>query len=588
MTLSQAAVQAITSLTGETPDFLVQMGLQKPIDVPLVLSEDVRTALEALNFFSYLIFPRLEADRPEDLYQPFRSPSPAEFALLEELAPLITYDPWRARAYEQLWVYRTPRPKPEDAFVAADAYLAYTHTLLSQAEDSDSKYEASSALERALRLTAKYVTHPQGLPLYLRAQTQGRTWIADPSKEVRGRSVILCLLIDTWKVVPDGLTRADLLSLCHDLDAEHLAGGDHTWRFTLAEKREELVKTGSLQEKQASRLHFAEVKAAEGDACAHGNPVRAKLAYMEAERRFQDLNRTAEVKQMQRKGAALAPAIFAGMKPIEVEIGDYVAFCQYIAGRRLRQAQSLQSYLQLLAEHHAVQPKSSETDPPTFLYKLFGQVHFGGAGQVVNTTGTSGEAGYALDEMQSIAQLSAIMNSGLYQAACQRWSPLETDLRPLVGASSVVPQHHHELVTLGLLFALRGDFLVAASLLAPMPEEFFRSALQRTGKLAPYTDPTHVQMLTTLGSLLDPAGLHYPELVSLFGQDLMLDAKRVLDTESLNIRNTLLHGLGGDQYAADWPGRTLVQLVFRLVFGKHPGQGLLGVNQSSSQPSGSA
>lgn len=569
MTLSQAARQAITILTKNVPDFTVYSGIPKPIPMPLVLSEDVRDAIETLNYFSYRIFPTIEADEPGDLYDLFPSATPAEFAFLEEIAPLIACDLWRARVYEQLWAYRTPKTNPQDAFNAAQAYLAYVQRYLNQPQEHAPKFNGWTALERALRLTAKYASHPMGRPIYLQAQAQAKTWVGDVNRDVEERSVNFAHLVDTWKLVESGLTKEDLLALCEALDAEHKITRNYTWRHNLAKYRERLVKNGTVEEKRASRLHFAQLDAAEGDYCAPHDPVRAKFAYMHAERRFQDLNMTTEVQQMQQKGAALAPAIFSEMKPMEVEIGDYLNFCQYIAKRRLREATSLQEYLELLAEHHAVQPKADDPDPPRYLHQLFGQTHFGGAGQVVNNTGNSGEVGYPLDEMHHAAQLSAMIYSELYEAAQQRWAPMAEDLHPGVAASNVVPRQHIELVTLGLTFALQQDFLVAAHLLAPMPEAIFRHVLVSKRKLAPYTEASQIQMMNTLAPMIDTTAQYYPELVSVFGEDIMLDAKRVLDTESLNVRNTLLHGLGGDKYAADWPGRALVQLVFRLVFGPH-------------------
>lgn len=563
MALSPTLQTALDALN-EPREFLTYSGMRDPLPISVDSPADLQATLESLNGLLYIRFPQIKCSERDELFGPFRAPAPEELDMLGQLAQFIVHPGLRARAYELLWATRLGKAVPDDAIKSAQAYLEYGR--MPQPDE-----DQAATLERALRLSGTYARHPDGSPVFLDAQQMALDVVQDSTANPNWRCVALRLLIETWKECPGGLTWTDLLHHVKALDLVQKSAGNHTWRWTLAELRLEAASHLDQAEKQAAREHFAQVRVEEGDAHAADHPVRAKQAYMDAERRYVDLNMRTEADQMRQKGAALAPAIFASMKPIEHDIGDYVKYATSLAERQARLATTLNDYLKALAVHHAVQPKSDDASKDSGLRRLFGHIHFGHGGQVLNANGESGEPGFPLDDMQFHAQLSAILNSRLWIAADARWKPVEEELLPLVAGRPVVPTLSAMQITLGILFALHGDPLVGATMLAAMPEAIFRHALQIKGKVAPYTEPTRVQMQTTLGTLLDPTQPLYSELVALFGEDLMLDAKRVLDTESLNVRNTMLHGLGGDKYAADWPGCSLIQLVIRLVFADLPG-----------------
>lgn len=557
-------LQSALEVLNEPREFLTYRALIDPILIANDAPADLRATLESLNWLLHIQFPHIECSERDQLFALLRTPTTDELDMLEQLAPGIIHPGVRARAFELLWASRPGKAVPAYAIDSARAYLEHSRTPM---PDED----RAATQERALRLSGRYARHPDGSPVFVDAQQVALDVVKDSTANPNWRCYALQLLIKTWKDCPGGLTWSDLLAHVKALDLVQRDADNHTWRWTLAELRLEVASHLDQAEKQAAREHFAQVRAEEGDAHAADHPVRAKQAYMDAERRYVDLNMRTEAEQMRLKGAQLAPAIFASMKPIEHDISDYVKFATSLAERQARLATTLSDYLKALAVHHAVQPRSDDASKDSGLRRLFGQIHFGQGGQVLNADGESGEPGFPLDEMQFHAQLSAILNSRLWIAADSRWKPVEEELFPLVAGCPVVPSHSAMQITLGILFALHGDPLVGATMLAAMPEAIFRHALQIKGKVAPYTEPTRVQMQTTLGTLLDTTQPLYSELVALFGQDLMLDAKRVLDTESLNVRNTMLHGLGGDNYAADWPGCSLIQLVIRLVFSDLPG-----------------
>ncbi|ADY27461.1 hypothetical protein Deipr_2336 (plasmid) [Deinococcus proteolyticus MRP] len=541
------------------------MGLQQPLDVPTEEDDETQNALCTLNSLLYCMFPQISSSDRATTFQPVRPFSEDDLDLLENLAPDIEHDGIRARAYEILWALRPGKVNPNHAIEAAKAYLKYF-----QGRDKQDADSGLSTVERALRLSGVYARHPGGHPIYIGAQQQAFHVVQDTSVELNVRCTFLNMLISTQKKADGTVPIPELLSWTAQLAEEQLAAGNHVWRSTLAQLREELASQCGPVEKQAARENTAQVLVDMADANAQDNPIHAKKAYMNAERLYLDLGMRKEAQRMQLKGHALTPAIVGKMKPMYTEADDFKEIARKEA-LQLNQLSSLEECLKKIASYHAVYPQVENSSQSQSLSRLFGQFHLGVNGEVVNSTGKTGEVGFTLGEMQQHAQLSAMLNCHLWSATGARWTPEEEDISALVKANPAVPSNYSSQVTVGLIFALHNDYLVAASMLAPMPEAIFRRALQSAGKLAPYTTASQSQMQTTLGTILEPQGELYPELERMFGKDLMADAKRVLDTESLNVRNTMLHGLGNDQYTRSWPGLAMIQLVFRLAFAEHPG-----------------
>jgi hypothetical protein len=102
-----------------------------------------------------------------------------------------------------------------------------------------------------------------------------------------------------------------------------------------------------------------------------------------------------------------------------------------------------------------------------------------------------------------------------------------------------IPEDRKQLFIKGLLAGFKSDFLVSTHILGMQIENSIRYVLNNEGVITTSLSSEGIQEEIDINRLLD-----FPELVPVFGEDLIFDLKGLLISRfGDNLRNKLAHGL---------------------------------------------
>lgn len=115
----------------------------------------------------------------------------------------------------------------------------------------------------------------------------------------------------------------------------------------------------------------------------------------------------------------------------------------------------------------------------------------------------------------------------------------EDDLNFIVKNNPFIPEDRKNLFTKGLLAGFKSDFIVATHILGMQIENSIRYVLNNEGVITTSLSSEGIQEEIDINRLFD-----FPELVPIFGEDLIFDLKGLLISRfGDNLRNKLAHGL---------------------------------------------
>jgi len=115
----------------------------------------------------------------------------------------------------------------------------------------------------------------------------------------------------------------------------------------------------------------------------------------------------------------------------------------------------------------------------------------------------------------------------------------ENDLNFIVKNNPFIPEDRKQLFIKGLLAGFKSDFLVSTHILGMQIENSIRYVLNNEGVITTSLSSEGIQEEIDINRLLD-----FPELVPVFGEDLIFDLKGLLISRfGDNLRNKLAHGL---------------------------------------------
>lgn len=115
----------------------------------------------------------------------------------------------------------------------------------------------------------------------------------------------------------------------------------------------------------------------------------------------------------------------------------------------------------------------------------------------------------------------------------------EADLNFIVKNNAFIPEDRKELFKKGLLAGFNSDFIVATHILGMQIENSIRWVLNNEGVITTSLSSEGIQEEIDLNRILD-----FPELIQIFGDDLIFDLKGLLINRfGENLRNRIAHGL---------------------------------------------
>lgn len=143
---------------------------------------------------------------------------------------------------------------------------------------------------------------------------------------------------------------------------------------------------------------------------------------------------------------------------------------------------------------------------------------------------------YASYERSLIVE--ALIKPGLYQINLEHQIG-EKDLYFIVKNNPFIPEDRIQLFIKGLLAGFQNDFLTSAHILGLQIENSIRHVLNNEGIVTTTLSSEGIQEEIDINRLLD-----FPQLISIFGEDLTFDLKGLLTSRfGDNLRNRLAHGL---------------------------------------------
>lgn len=143
---------------------------------------------------------------------------------------------------------------------------------------------------------------------------------------------------------------------------------------------------------------------------------------------------------------------------------------------------------------------------------------------------------YARDERSFLVEGS--IKPSLYQINLEH-RICEDDLNFIVKNNAFIPEDRKELFKKGLLAGFNSDFIVATHILGMQIENSLRWVLNNEGVITTSLSSEGIQEEIDINRILD-----FPELIQIFGEDLIFDLKGLLINRfGDNLRNRIAHGL---------------------------------------------
>lgn len=143
---------------------------------------------------------------------------------------------------------------------------------------------------------------------------------------------------------------------------------------------------------------------------------------------------------------------------------------------------------------------------------------------------------YARSERGLIVE--GLIKPSLYQLNLEH-RICEDDLNFIVKNNPFIPEDRKQLFIKGLLAGFKSDFIIATHILGMQIENSIRYVLNNEGVITTSLSSEGIQEEIDINRLFD-----FPELVPIFGEDLIFDLKGLLISRfGDNLRNKLAHGL---------------------------------------------
>lgn len=143
---------------------------------------------------------------------------------------------------------------------------------------------------------------------------------------------------------------------------------------------------------------------------------------------------------------------------------------------------------------------------------------------------------YAKSERGLIVE--GLLKPSLYQFNLEH-RICENDLNFIVKNNPFIPEDRKQLFVKGLLAGFKSDFIVATHILGMQIENSIRYILNNGGVITTSLSSEGIQEEIDLNRILD-----FPELIPIFGEDLIFDLKGLLINRfGDNLRNRIAHGL---------------------------------------------
>lgn len=137
-------------------------------------------------------------------------------------------------------------------------------------------------------------------------------------------------------------------------------------------------------------------------------------------------------------------------------------------------------------------------------------------------------------------QTIAVIHPAIYQINLEH-NPSVEDFAWIVINNPFIPPGRENIYARGFWEGIKGDFLVSTHLLIPQIEHSIRYLLERRGCIVSGLDDRGIQDEHNINVLI-----HRPELIEMFGEDIVFDLKGLLvDRYGNNLRNQMAHGLLG-------------------------------------------
>ena len=145
---------------------------------------------------------------------------------------------------------------------------------------------------------------------------------------------------------------------------------------------------------------------------------------------------------------------------------------------------------------------------------------------------------FSYAKSERILLVEGLIKPSLYQLNLEH-RICENDLNFILKNNPCIPEDRKQLFIIGLLAGFKSDFVVATHILGMQIENSIRYVLNNEGVITTSLSSEGIQEEIDLNRLLD-----FPELIPIFGEDLIFDLKGLLINRfGDNLRNRIAHGL---------------------------------------------